>query len=177
MTVHPHAVATEFENEPAPISRCVRPLRWVGLLGQVGPPMLAKDAFFVSSARKDQKSVRRIVNEGRAAGHQFWIDRTNITPGRTWAGAIVAAIRASRGLVVFCSPAAYASDQVLREVALAARYKKAMLPLILEGGRGPDAFLYYLGIHQSIDVGADPEWRVRFLDALESLEQGRSRLS
>lgn len=139
--------------------------------------MLAKNAFFVSYARRDQKSVRRIINEGRAAGHEFWLDRTDIAPGRKWAGAIVSAIRASRGMIVFCSPAAYGSDHVLREVAVAARYKKAILPVILEGGRGPDEFLYYLSIHQAIDVGADPAWRIHFLEALERLQEGRSRLN
>jgi len=87
----------------------------------------------------------------------------------------VAAIRASKGFVVFCSPSAYESDHVLREIAVAARFKKPILPVVLGGGRGPDAFLYYLSAHQSVDIAADPAWRVRFLEALEGLAQGRSR--
>lgn len=155
-----------------------RKLRWVGLLGEIAPPArLARDAFFVSYARRDAKAVRAILAEGRAAGHAFWMDRTDIAPGRKWPSAVVSAIRAAKGAIVFCSPAAYASDHVLREVALAAQFKKPILPVIIAGGRGPDEFLYYLSAHQSVDVGADPAWRIHFLEALEGLRQGRSRLS
>lgn len=185
MTIHHRVFAADpaLKTQPcpaeAPLHRpAPRKLRWVGLLGEIGrPPMLAQDSFFVSYARRDARPVRAILNEGRAAGYEFWIDRSDIEPGRKWAGAVVAAIRAAKGVVVFCSPAAYASDHVLREVAVAARFKKPLLPVILAGGRGPDAFLYYLSIHQSVDVGADPAWRVHFLEALEGLAQGRSRLS
>lgn len=159
-----------------------RKLRWVGLLGEIAQfQRIAEDTFFVSHAHRDARRVHVILDEARAAGHAFWIDRADTDPGGREPGAPALAIRAALGVVVFWSPAASTSDHVRRAAALAARFEKpilpVILPVILAGARPPDRLLSPLANHLAIDIGADPDWRIHFLEALDGLRQGRSRLS
>ena len=177
----PAATARETSPSPAeapPPRPNRRPLRWVGLLGEVcPPPRLARDAFLVAAARRDAHTVRPILKEGRAAGHTFRVDWDGLEPGWSQPEALAAVIQAARGLIVFCSPAAYAADHVRREVEAAARFAKPILPVILAEGRRPKSVLEALASHRALDVRADPCWRRHFLEALDGLWQGRSRMN
>lgn len=195
MTMHPRVIDAEPTSDPAPSLLLIggpntgpstgwrlrsprRKLRWVGLLGEIDAfQRIVEDTFFVSHARRDARPVRAILDEARAAGHAFWIDRADSEPGGRGPGAAALAIRAAKGVVVFCSPAASGSDRVRRAAALAARFEKPILTVILAGARPPDRLLFPLASHFAVDIGADPDWRIHFLEALESLRQGRSRLS
>lgn len=155
-----------------------RPPRWGGLLREgCPPPRLARDAFFVAAARRDAHAVRPILQEGRAAGHAFRIDWDGREPGWSQPDALTAVIQAARGLIVFCSPAAYDADHVRREVETAARFAKPILAVILAEGRRPQSVWEALASHRAIDVRADPSWRRHFLEALDGLWQGRSRVN
>lgn len=101
-------------------------------------------------------------------GLPVWLDRVNISGGATWPEAIVRAIKGARAVIVFCSPHSLSSDNVLREVNLAAEYKKPILPVMLQPVQVPDSFHYYLSTHQIIDATADPNWRQSVLAALRA---------
>lgn len=123
---------------------------------------------FASYARRDQERVDQVVRDIEAAGVDLWLDRENIGGGTVWAGEIVRAIRNARGMVLFCSPSAFESDHVLREVSLAAAYGKPLLPIALAPATAPDGFAYYLSTRQIIDLASDPDWREKVLAALRA---------
>lgn len=100
-------------------------------------------AIFVSYARVDAASVNPICEELRRQGREIWLDTQQIDAGENWAGEIVRAIKAVRGVAVMCSKAAFESDHVKREVYLADRYKRRILPVFLEEASPPEDFEYF----------------------------------
>jgi hypothetical protein len=113
--------------------------------------------MFVSYAHADYTLVERIVAAVEAQGTDMWLDRPDIHPGRTWAAEIVRAIKGARTVIVMCSPRAFESDNVKREVYLADRYKKRMLPVYLEASQMPEDFEYFFAGVQSLDLYALPD--------------------
>lgn len=122
--------------------------------------------LFASYSRQDRERVDALIADIERQGLPVWLDRVNIGGGSTWPEAIVQAIKSSRALIIFCSPHAFESDNVLREVNLAAEYKKVILPIVLDRAQMPDSFHYYLSTRQIIDVTDDPNWRGKMMDAL-----------
>lgn len=154
------------------------PVRWVGLLpagtrAAQRPSRRRGDYFFVAYAREDAEVVGPLLHSAQKGGYRFWVDHISLVPGEHWAGDIVAAIRESRGVIVFCSRESMASNDVYREVAAAARFDRPILPVRLDEAPIPDSFLYYLSVHQLIDA-ADPDWRHRFDCALAALSRRRT---
>src|SRR5262245_57620766 len=114
---------------------------WLGLLRRTAPlPQASPQAqrrisrqtpfFFVSYARADRARVNEAI--AAAPGRTFWIDTNEIAGARPWTGEIVAAVRACRAVLLFCSAESFASPDVFREVSLASRFHKAVIPLVLD---------------------------------------------
>jgi hypothetical protein len=143
------------------------PTRWIGLL-EPKRGVHGDATFFVSYCRKDAARVLPLIKKAKKQRHSFWIDTVNLPPGGRWSGDIVAAIRQCRAMLVFCSRSAFASNDVLREVAMAGRYDKPILPILLDDAQMSDAFLYYLSIHEALRV-CDSDWDERFSAALAAL--------
>lgn len=118
------------------------------------PTLSADSLLFVSYARLDTETVSPVVDVVEENGYQVWIDRGEITPGENWAGEIVRGIKSSNGVMIMCSPNAFQSDHIKREVYLADRYEKPMLPIYLEPAEAPEDFEYffagiqYLNLHE-----------------------------
>lgn len=123
--------------------------------------------FFASYSRKDRDRVDEIIGAIQREGLPVWLDRIDIGGGATWPEAIVQAIRGARAVIVFCSSNAFDSDNVLREVNLAANYEKPLLPILLEPASVPDSFFYYLSTRQIIDLSSDADWRAKVLSSLK----------
>lgn len=165
-------------------SRSARAPRWLGLfdvLDHLRPSRALRRRlratrrfFFVAYARDDLARLRPFLDAAREQGYLLWIDRVDLPPGGLWPADLMAAIRAARAVIVFCSASAFASADVYREVAAASRCNKPILPIFLDDAHAPDQFLYYLSVHQAIRV-SEPNWRERFLCALEAMEKGRRR--
>lgn len=139
--------------------------------GEAGPSNEAAQKgplVFASYSRQDRARVDGIVREIQRGGVDLWLDREDIGGGTKWPEEIVRAIRSARGVILFCSPHAFESDHVLREISLAAAYGKPLLPIQLEPAPPPDGFLYYLSTRQIIDLSADPSWREKLLAALKT---------
>jgi hypothetical protein len=153
------------------------PIRWVGLLhsGDRSPRRGRRSAgyFFVAYAREDSEVVAPLLHSAQMEGYRFWVDHVSLVPGEHWAGDIIAAIRGSHGVIVFCSRESMASSDVYREVAAAARFDKPIMPVRLDEAPIPDSFLYYLSVHQLVDA-ADPDWRYRFNCALATLSRRKT---
>jgi hypothetical protein len=112
----------------------------------------ASDALFVSYAHADAPKVDPVVKIVEDAGRTVWVDKGGIQAGESWAGEIVRAIKGSKGVVIMCSPQAFESDHIKREVYLADRYKKPMLPLFLEPAPIPEDFEYFFAGVQWIEL-------------------------
>jgi len=115
------------------------------------------DALFVSYARANAPIVMPVLEQLKRAGRKLWLDQEHLTSGESWAGEIVRAIRTAEGVCVMCSPAAFESDHVKREVYLADRYKKRLLPVFIEEATPPEDFEYFFAGVQHLKLFETPE--------------------
>jgi hypothetical protein len=115
------------------------------------------DAVFVSYARANAKSVLPVIEAATQAGRTFWLDQKGIAAGEGWAGEIVRAIRGAREVMVMCSPAAFESDHVKREIYLADRYHKKLVPVFIEDATPPADFEYFFAGVQFLKLFETPE--------------------
>jgi hypothetical protein len=116
----------------------------------------APDAVFFSYARANATFVLPVV-EGVKKERQVWLDQNEIGLGDGWAGEIVRAIKTAHDVVVMCSVAAFESDHVKREVYLADRYKKRLLPVFIEEAQPPEDFEYFFAGVQFLKLHETPE--------------------
>lgn len=114
------------------------------------------DPLFVSYAHADNTAVLPVVEVVQAQGRNVWIDNQGIAGGDGWAGEIVRAIKGARGVIVMCSRHAFESDHVKREVYLADRYKKPMVPVFLEPASPPEDFEYFFAGVQWLELHKTP---------------------
>lgn len=115
------------------------------------------DAVFVSYARANDMTVLPLVESAKRAGRKFWLDQQGISAGDGWAGEIVRAIKGAGGVVVMCSQAAFESDHVKREIYLADRYRKKLVPVFIEQADPPEDFEYFFAGVQSLNLYDTPE--------------------
>jgi hypothetical protein len=87
---------------------------------------------FISYKRSDQGYARRLANDLRGHGFDVWID-DRIDFGERWWQTIVQAIKDCGAFVVVMSPEAEKSEWVEKEIMLAKREPKPILPLLLKG--------------------------------------------
>ena len=109
---------------------------------------------FISYASADRERVLPIIARIEAAGGQG-LDRPGRHPrrGQLRARFINDAIQSSAaGLLLFASPASLASRNVKQELALAWRYEKSYVPLLLDTVTIPGDLAYWLEGSQWIEV-------------------------
>lgn len=122
---------------------------------------------FVSYSRQNGEIVYPLVAEVEAAGRSVWIDRDEIEAGGNWAGMIVRAIRESDTFCLMCSAEAFQSDNVRREIYIADKYKRKLLPVRLDSAEMPEDFEYFLIDRQWLDLtGIAPAERASRLKAI-----------
>lgn len=120
-------------------------------------PVRQTDALFVSYARANESVVLPVIEAAGQAGRRFWLDRHGVVAGDGWAGEIVRAIRGAAGVLVMCSKAAFESDHVKREIYLADRYKKKLVPVFIEPAEAPEDFEYFFAGVQPLNLFEKPE--------------------
>jgi len=121
------------------------------------PAPKSSDAVFVSYARANQGLVLPVIEAVKQQGRRFWLDQQGIVAGDGWAGEIVRAIRAAPRVVVMCSKAAFESDHVKREIYLADRYQKRLVPVFIEQAEPPEDFEYFFAGVQMLNLFETPE--------------------
>lgn len=121
----------------------------------MSPP--TTDAVFVSYARANATAVLPVIEGAKTGGRTFWLDQQQIGGGDGWAGEIVRAIRAAKGVIVMCSKAAFESDHVKREIYLADRYRKKLVPVFIEQAEPPEDFEYFFAGVQMLNLFDTPE--------------------
>ena len=119
------------------------------------PAAVASDdehEVFVSYSHQNAETVLPIVETVEAKGLSIWIDKEEMRAGQGWAGQIVRAIKSAERFCLMCSEQAFESDHVRREVYLADKYGKAMVPIKLDGAEMPEDIEYFLAGRQWVDL-------------------------
>ena len=89
---------------------------------------------FISYSSKDTKSREEICGKLEAAGIKCWYAPRDIRPGEEWADAITNALQRCKVFLLIFTENANDSSQVLREVGLAADFKKTIIPFNTHAG-------------------------------------------
>jgi hypothetical protein len=126
---------------------------------------------FISYRRSpaDSAFVDGLQQELAARGKQVWVDRTNIEPASDWAKRIDRGIEASKAFVFVLTPESVASEECMRELALAAVQRKLIVPVLLRAvdrARLPESLTRpnWIDFSPGHDVGAGVD---RVVSALE----------
>ncbi|HEX5166938.1 MAG TPA: TIR domain-containing protein [Thermomicrobiales bacterium] len=142
------------------------------------PEQAGQDAtrVFVSYASVDRDRVMPIVRALQDIGVDVWIDQNDIAGGTLYAAEIADGIQGCAALVLMCSVASLASHNVRQELALAWKYRRPYLPLLLEPVTIPRELEYWLEGSQWIELLDQPAdvWLPKLRQAIERLELGMS---
>jgi formylglycine-generating enzyme required for sulfatase activity len=100
----------------------------------VVPPLTLDSHLFISYARKDLTFVNRLREDLHKRSIPYWIDTEGLSPGTlNWERAIRTAIEGSSAVLWIVSPAAYESDYVTSEIAVAEMHKRRIYPVWADG--------------------------------------------
>ncbi len=103
---------------------------------------------FISHSSIDKELADKVCETLEARGLKCWIAPRDIMPGSEWAVAISNAISVVRAMVVIYSKNSAQSTQVPKEIALAEKRGKFILPYKIDDTELEGAFDYYLtGAH------------------------------
>lgn len=148
-----------FTGDRDPFAGLPDPTRHAGAAGvSLGDVEGAPDVF-VSYSHADKDAVYPLVELVEGMGRHVWIDRDDMKAGQGWAGMIVRAIKSSQTFCIMCSARAFDSSHVRREVYLADKYGKTLLPIRLDDSEMPEDIEYFLIDRQWIDMSSVPEDR------------------
>jgi hypothetical protein len=136
----PAPASTEAAPEPAPVTP--------------SPPVVVnggRPSVFISYSRIDSAFVRQLHQELINRGISAWFDKEDIGVADHWRTSIVEGIRDCKVFVLALSPDSTASENVRKEVDLAERYKKRIVPLMWRTTEIPVGMEYQLAGIQWID--------------------------
>lgn len=90
--------------------------------------------LFISYSRRNLDFVNRLRGDLQRRGIPYWLDKEGLSPGTpNWERAIRAAIRDSSAILWIVSPAAYESEFVNSELAVAEMYNRKIYPIWADG--------------------------------------------
>ncbi len=89
--------------------------------------------IFISYSKQDIEFTRYLKTLLEAEGYAVWVDEARLTPSARWWKSIEQNIVTCSVFVVVMSPNAYESDWVEREILLAEKEKRPIIPLLLAG--------------------------------------------
>lgn len=124
-----------------------------------------KPKVFISYARKDciddngtvdpDNVVYKVRGALEQAGLSVWMDVTGILSGDEFAGAITDGIRACKVVVFISSESSNASKNCTREMAIADRYGKPVIPLRIDDSDYNSRIAFYLATANWTDYHPD----------------------
>lgn len=100
--------------------------------------------IFISYSTKDRPHALALVEQLRVAGLSVWIDQQGIDAATSWSKEIADALEACSTFMLLLSPNSIASENVAKELAVAAELKKHIIPVELERVQLKREFLYHL---------------------------------
>ena len=108
--------------------------------------------IFVSYSHADRAAADAVVAALETVGLTCWYAPRDILPGRDWPEEITRAIRASRVMLLLISRGATTSQQIQRELGIAAQRNLRILPVRLESVELSGTMEYYLTHAQWFDA-------------------------
>lgn len=99
---------------------------------------------FISYSSADEQISASAKLSLESKGLRCWRAPESINPGEVWENAITQAITRSSGIILIWSSRSQASLQVARELSLAARSGKKIIPFRIEEVEPEGTFAYYL---------------------------------
>jgi hypothetical protein len=124
---------------------------------------------FISYAHFDKERVLEIYDELKALGIDCWLDKNKIPGGSRWSQEIVRGIQNCGVFLLMVSADSLKSENVSKELHLAAHNKKTILPIWLRLGLTyPDNLAYHLAETQYIAASDEfATWKESLLEALK----------
>ena len=124
---------------------------------------------FISYAHSNKERVLEIYNGLKALGIDCWLDKNKIPGGTRWSQEIVRGIQNCRVFLLMASADSLKSENVSKELHLAAHNRKMILPLWLSPGLTyPDNLAYHLAETQYIAASGEfATWKESLLEALK----------
>ncbi len=111
---------------------------------------------FISYSHKDQPVADGICARLEADGLRCWIAPRDIGPGEDWPTAIANGIAGSKVMVLVFSQNSNMSEEVSRELYLAANNKVVVIPFVIENVKPEAGKAYYLGRTHWLDAMNPP---------------------
>jgi hypothetical protein len=96
---------------------------------------------FVSYAREDADLILPLTRDLLHHGVDLWVDQLRISPGANWDKSIEEALDRCTKMLLFLSPAAVASEEVLSELRVALNDRKPVVPVLCQPCRIPRQLL------------------------------------
>lgn len=126
---------------------------------------------FISYRHADRNVADELYALLASRGVSAWYDPL-IPHGTDWREAIVEHLSTARVMVLLLSTAAFASEELKKELAVAAQERVPLLAVRLEDVKPPGAFAYELARSHWFDLFTDPPTRLAALaDLLEKIAQ------
>ncbi len=110
---------------------------------------------FISYASLDQTEATKLVGEIERRGIPCWISNRDIAPGADYQQSIVAAVQSAGAFLLLFTENANRSVEIPRELALAGKYRKTVVPARMQDILPTGAFEYPLTSAQYIDLFRD----------------------
>lgn len=111
---------------------------------------------FISYSHVDKPVADGICANLEAAGLRCWIAPRDIGPGEDWPTAIATGIAGSKMMVLVFSQSSNISEEVSRELYLAASSKVIIIPFVIENVKPEAGKAYYLGRTHWLDAMNPP---------------------
>jgi len=100
--------------------------------------------IFISYSRRDSQFVDHLVQALELYGFSTWEDVKAIAGGDVWKAAISKAVRECDAFLLVLSPQSAESDNVGKELAVATKHARRILPVMYQACKVPDKMEYDL---------------------------------
>lgn len=114
-------------------------------------PVALKSHLFISYSRRDGEFVDRLITALDRRGMRTWVDRSGIAGGEVWKASITEAIRECVAFLIVLSPRSSDSENVPKELTLAERHNRPIIPVRFEDCTLAPAMEYDLAELQFVD--------------------------
>jgi hypothetical protein len=112
--------------------------------------------IFISHTAKDKIFADGVCAKLEQRGIRCWIAPRDVPPGQSWPAAIASAIDNCKVMVLVFSVEVMSSQQVERELTMAANRNKIIMPLRIQDVLPVGAFAYYLEDRHWLDAITPP---------------------
>ena len=112
--------------------------------------------IFLSYSSRDQAAADMICQALEGAGIKCWIAPRDIAAGSQWGGSIVAAIEASRAVLIIFSEKSNDSPQVAREMECAVAKRLPLIPVRIADAMPTKDMEYFLGVSHWLNAYPEP---------------------